>query len=89
MVRSSDNWPAWWEWEIECSNPHLIKRMADRGFSEIVLREMLESAKDFRPDHETGRYVVETMRGGRAWEVVVEPDAADELLIVVTAYPVG
>jgi hypothetical protein len=26
--------------------------------------------------------------GGRRWEVIVEPSPADEVLIVVTAYPV-
>ena len=38
-------WPAWWEWELEIT-PHLEKRMEDRDFTEIELREMLEQAQD-------------------------------------------
>ncbi len=34
-------WPEWWDWELELS-PHLLKRMADRGFSELDLRAMLD-----------------------------------------------
>jgi hypothetical protein len=37
-------WPDWWEWEPELS-PHLLKRMADRRFTEVDLREMLEKAE--------------------------------------------
>lgn len=29
-----------------------------------------------------------TRHRGRSWEVIVEPDSEDRLLIVVTAYPV-
>ena len=89
MVRSQDDWPEWWEWELDCSNPHLIKRMSDRRFSETDLREMLDHATDYRENHEPGRYAIETTHAGRDWEVIVEPDHVEELLIVVTAYPVG
>ena len=34
------SWPDWWDWEIEFT-PHLLKRMEDRNFNEIDLREML------------------------------------------------
>ena len=33
------DWPAWWSWEVDLGNPHLIKRMRDRGFDEIDLRQ--------------------------------------------------
>jgi hypothetical protein len=89
MVRSQDDWPEWWEWELDCSNPHLIKRMNDRSFSETELRMMLERAIDYHENHEPGRFAIETTHAGREWEVIVEPDPAEELLIVVTAYPVG
>jgi hypothetical protein len=89
MVRSQDDWPDWWEWELVCSNPHLIKRMGDRRFSETDLRDMLGRATDFRENHEPGRYAIETTYNGRDWEVIVEPDPDEELLIVVTTYPVG
>jgi hypothetical protein len=39
MVRARP-WPDWWEWEIDLT-PHLLKRMEDRDFSEVDLREML------------------------------------------------
>ena len=37
VVRSQRDWPEWWQWELDCSNPHLAKRMIDRGFSETEL----------------------------------------------------
>jgi len=33
-----ENWPDWWDLELDCSNPHLAKRMIDRSFNEIELR---------------------------------------------------
>jgi len=79
-------WPAWWEWELEFS-PHLLKRMADRRFTEIDLRVMLGRATGVRRDHEPGRWIVETRHRRRAWYVIVEPDPEAELLVVITAYP--
>jgi hypothetical protein len=32
--------------------------------------------------------VIETRHARRAWEVIVEPDRARRLVVVVTAYPV-
>ena len=49
---------------------------------------MLERAKAHRPDHLAGRFVVETLHRGQIWEVIVEPDFEDQLLVVVTAYRV-
>jgi hypothetical protein len=80
-------WPAWWDWELELSS-HILKRMVDRGFSEVDLRSMMSVAMNLREDHEPGRWVVETSRDARRWEVIVEPDSAEELLVVITAYPV-
>jgi len=34
------DWPTWWDWDIDLT-PHVLKRMVDRGFSEIELRLML------------------------------------------------
>jgi len=81
------SWPNWWDWELDVELPHLQKRMRDRGFSEADLRQMMEGATGYCADHETGRYQVHTRHGGRPWVVIVEPDPAFELLIVVTAYP--
>ena len=84
---SRRDWPEWWDWELELS-PHLFKRMDDRRFTEIDLRRMLERATGYRPDVVEGRWVIETRRRRRAWEVIVEPDWERQLLVVVTAYPV-
>ena len=79
------NWPDWWEWEWEF-NPHLEKRMVQRDFTEIDLREMLDRAQGYRPDVVADRWVIETRHRHRAWEVIVEPDPEEQLLVVVTAY---
>jgi hypothetical protein len=80
--------PAWWDWELELT-PHLEKRMEDRDFNEVDLRAMLHRAASHRPDHVRGRFVIEASHRGRAWDVVVEPDEEDRLLVVVTCYPTG
>ena len=51
--------PDWWDWELELT-PHVEKRMADRAFTEVDLRLMLERATGFRPDLIDDRFVVET-----------------------------
>ena len=48
---------------------------------------MLERATGFRTDVVPGRFVILTRHDGRPWHVIVEPDPAVELLVVVTAYP--
>ena len=78
-------WPTWWEWELELSS-HLLKRMIDRGFTEIDLRSMMISAVGLREDDEPGRWIVETMHAAHPWEVIVEPDVDQRLLVVITAY---
>ena len=80
-------WPPWWEWEIELTS-HLLKRMVDRRCSETDLRSMIAGAMDLREDDEPGRWVVQTKHESASWEVIVEPDAVDRLLVVITAYPV-
>ena len=79
--------PEWSGWELELS-PHLLKRMADRRFTELDLRRMFERAVGYREDVVEGRWVIEARHRGRAWEVIVEPDWERQLLAVVTAYPV-
>jgi hypothetical protein len=74
---------------VDCSNPHLAKRMLDRSFNETDLREMFEQATGYRPDAAPDRFVIETSRDGKQWEIIVEPDESTETLVVVTAYPVG
>ncbi len=84
---AKQKWPSWWEWELEFS-PHLLKRMLDRRFTEVDLRRMLEYARGYRRDIVEGRWVIETQHNKKEWQVVVEPDEAQKLLVVVTAYPV-
>jgi len=62
-----------------------MKRMDDRDFTEIDLREMLEQAQGYGPDVVVGRWVIATRHRRRRWEVIVEPDAEARLLVVVTA----
>jgi len=78
-------WPDWWGWELELT-PHLEKRMEDRDFTEVELREMLERSRGFHEDVVADRFVIETRHRGREWEVIVEPDAEAALLVVITAY---
>ncbi len=80
-------WPEWWHWELE-TTPHLEKRMEDRDFTEIDLREMLERAHSYRPDAVDGRWVIASRHHRKRWEVIVEPDSRAMLLVVITAYPV-
>ena len=80
--------PDWWDWDLDVS-PHLLKRIKDRSFNEADLRAILEHAHDIRPSHDPGPLVVECRQAGRPWEVVVESDAGDEVLIVITAYAVA
>jgi hypothetical protein len=86
---SRENWPDWWEWELDCANPHLAKRMLDRSFNETDLRDMLEHAKSYRPDVEPGRWIIVTSHRSQPWEVIVEPDPITRVLIVITAYNIA
>lgn len=81
-------WPEWWPWELELS-AHLLRRMEDRGFTEVELREMMQEAEGYREDIVEGRWIIETRHKRKRWEVIIEPDHAVELLVVVTAYPVS
>ncbi len=78
-------WPEWWTWELELS-AHLLKRMVDRGFTEVDLRLMLENATGYTQNHEPGRWIVHTRHALREWEVILEPLADENLVVVITAY---
>ncbi len=64
-----------------------MKRMIDRGFTEVDLRRMLEHSQRLRRDIVPGRWVAASRHRRRRWEVIVEPDFERELLVVITAYP--
>jgi hypothetical protein len=63
--------------------------MAQRGFTETDLRTMLADASGYVPGQRPGRWRIQSQWSGRRWEVVVEPDVADEMLVVVMAYEVS
>lgn len=69
-------------------SPHLFKRIVDREFTEVELRDMLERAVSLRRDIAPRRWIVATQHRRRRWEVIVEPDYEARLLMVITAYPV-
>lgn len=74
-----------WGWDLELS-PHVYKRMADRGFTELDLRAMLEAAEGYRKDVVPGRWIIDVKRARQPWEVIVEPDESLKILVVITAY---
>ena len=79
--------PDWWHWELEWT-PHLLRRMEDRQFNEIDLRKMLQHSRGCRKDVVEGRWVIDAWHDRHPWEVIVEPDATDHVLVVITAYPI-
>ena len=81
------NWPIWWEWELGFT-AHVEVRVEERGFSEVELRMMLDSASKLGPARRPGRWLIHTRHAGHSWLVVVEPDLDDKVLMIVTAYPI-
>jgi hypothetical protein len=63
--------------------------MVDRRFTEVDLREMLETAAGYQADIVEGRYAIECRHRRKKWKIIVEPDAVAKRLVVVTAYPSG
>jgi len=79
--------PDWWNFELELS-PHVEERMIDRGFSEVDLRLMIETTGAIRRGGAKRPMDLGTAHDGDAWEVVVEPDERDQVIVVITAYRV-
>ena len=69
-------------------SPHILKRMADRRFTEVDLRRMIEYATSFKRDVVKGRWVISSRHRRRHWEIIVEPDFDAKLLVAITAYPI-
>ncbi len=80
-------YPEWWNWELEFT-PHLDKRLSDRDLTEIDLRIMFDNASGYTRDNVEGRWIVKTRHKRKRWEIIVEPDFEEKLLVVVTVYPV-
>jgi hypothetical protein len=71
------------------SPPHIYKRMADRDFTEVDVRSMLQTTTRLRRDVEPGRWVALTRLRRQRWEIILEPDLAEQRLVVITAYPIA
>ena len=80
-------WPEWWFWNIEIT-PHVEKRMVQRDFSEIELRTMLHGAHNFENDAVFGRFKIKSKLKGKSWEIIVEPDSIEKLLVIITGYQI-
>jgi hypothetical protein len=52
-----------------------------------AMMSMLHRARTYRRDVVPGRWVIVTSHRRKPWEVIVEPDTAAALLVVITAYP--
>jgi hypothetical protein len=49
---------------------------------------MMEYAMDYYRGKREGRWVIEARFRRNLWRVIVEPDLDNEVLVVVTVYPV-
>jgi hypothetical protein len=81
-----DDPPEWWDWDLAFTH-HVESRMEERGFSEVELRTMLAETTELVPARQLGRFLAQASHGGRPWTVVLEPDPDDQVLFVVTAFP--
>jgi hypothetical protein len=79
------NWPEWWEWDVEISS-HVEKRMVTTKFNEIDLRSMLDSSSGYEKDSEEGRFLIRSVYKHKYWEIIVEPDYEEKILVIITAY---
>ena len=78
-------WPEWWDWGLAFPG-HLELRMEQREITEVDLRSMLQRASSYASSVVEGRFMIHTTHQNRPWVVIVEPDPAERLLVVVTAY---
>lgn len=62
--------------------------MIVRGFSEVDLRLMIEMTAAIRRGVAKGRWILETAHDGDTWEVIVEPDEHDRVIVVITSFRV-
>jgi hypothetical protein len=78
--RAAMRWPVWWDWDLELT-PHVLKRMLDREFTEVDLRQMLENTSSLGRDVEEDRWIATSRHRRRAWEIFVEPDEGEHVLV--------
>jgi len=60
--------------------------MAERDFTELDLRRMLDVAQTPDSDIVPGRWRILTRLRRRPWESIVEPDAETQHVVIITAY---
>ena len=80
--------PEWWNWDLSFTS-HAESRMEQRAGTEVEVRAMLERATSFEPNVVEGRFMIHVRHAQRPWIAIVEPDAEEKLLVVVTAYEVS
>ena len=80
--------PEWWNWDLSFTS-HAELRMEQRGVTEVEVRAMLERATSFEPNLVEGRFMIHVRHSQAPWIVIVEPDAEEKLLVVVTVYEVS
>ena len=81
------DWPPWWKWELIFTG-YAAGRMEERLCREVDVRRMMEYALDCDRSKREGRWVIETRLRRAPWKVIVEPDADEKNVVVVTVYPV-
>jgi len=52
-----DHVPEWWDWDLELT-PHVEKRMEQRSFNEIKLRELLITSSGHRQGKVDNRFII-------------------------------
>ena len=80
--------PEWWNWNLSFTS-HAELRMEQRRVTEVEVRAMLERATSFEPNVVEGRFMILVRHLQRPWVAIVEPDADEKVLVVVTVYEVS
>lgn len=81
--------PEWWKWEMELT-AHSEERLEERGLTEIDLRTMLSTPpSSIERDPEPGRHRVFTSHRRQSWIVIVEPDTAVQVLVIISVFMAG
>ena len=79
------SYPDWWDWELIFTG-HAEARMEQRGVSETDIRSMLVRATGLEASAAEGRFMVRTRHQNGSWVVILEPDSATSVVVVVTAF---
>jgi hypothetical protein len=87
-MSSGPTLPEWWNWELSFTG-HAELRMAQRNVTEVDVRAMLEPANTYKSSVVDGRFMIHVQHQQRPWVVIVEPDVAARLLVIVTVYEVS